>query len=388
MDRRDDLQSLVRGLVPVEVFDYYDGPRFYSCRDRVGQLYLVYWVDESESGSSWLYLRISPERYGAVRRGDVPIADALSLPEDGVVLLVLSSSEGFDVSELSAEEIISDWLPERGDRLELPHASLPSSLSSPVDMAQRVRRHVLDVAFSKSSNTYEMAAGKLGRLLEAFQNTLFALSCDPTMDVRRVPEEVKYRSELMVTGLFASSFGLRLQTKGSDLFASDDTAKALETLTHLIEALNRPEMLPDELHRLNILARSRFKHLVRVMVDSQVAVKADWGSPAGNEVSAHASFSAISLALQKLEAAEDATHQTVERQARLVGVDVQSDFFALVLDDGDVIKGKLSKALASKHFEVPSLVTATIEESSVVDPITDREKWSYVLLEVVPNHRL
>jgi len=120
------------------------------------------------------------------------------------------------------------------------------------------------------------------------------------------------------------------------------------------------------------------------MVDAQVAVKADWGSPAGEGRHARASFEKIAFALQKLEALEDATQQTVERSARLVGVDVQSDFFALVLDDGEVIKGKLSKGLSANHFEVPSFVMATLQESSVVDPLTDREKWSYVLLKVAP----
>lgn len=384
MEQRSDLVSLIKSLAPVEVFDYYDGPRFYSCRDKAGQLYLVYWVDESETGSSWLYLKVSPERYGAMRRGDVAIAEVLSRPEEDTAFLVQSNTTGFIVSQLEVDEIEPDWMPEQSDRLQLPHATLPTNLISPIDLARQARRHVFDVAFDKLSNTYEMGAGKLGRLLEAFQNTLYALSCDPEMDVRRVPEDIKHGSELLVTSLFASSFGIRLQTKGSDLFGSDDIARALQTLTGLLDGINSPGTLSAELHRLNILARSRFKHLLRVMVDAQVAVKADWGSPAGEGRHARASFEKIAFALQKLEALEDATQQTVERSARLVGVDVQSDFFALVLDDGEVIKGKLSKGLSANHFEVPSFVMATLQESSVVDPLTDREKWSYVLLKVAP----
>ena len=383
MNRRDDMRSLIRGLVPVEVFDYYDGPRFYSCRDVVGQLYLVYWVDESEAGTSWLYLRISLERYAALKRGDVPIADALSKPEDESVLIVRSCGQEFLVEQLTAAEIEPDWLPDPQDRLAIGHAALPTRLSSPADLAPRVRRQVFDVAFEKISNTYEMAAGKLGRLLEAFQNTIYALSCDPTLDIRRVPEETKQRSELMVTGLFASSFGVRLQTKGAGLFEADDTERALLTLAELIDALSAPESLTENLHQLNILARSRFKHLLRVLVDSQVSVKADWATPLGRARQSRASFADISLSLQKLEASDAATSRVVERSVRLVGVDVQSDFFAVVLDDGEVIKGKLAKGLASKHFEVPSLIKAKLEETSVVDPLTDREKWTYILLDVL-----
>ena len=383
MNRRDDLRQLIRGLTPVEVFDYYDGPRFYSCRDVVGQLYLVYWADESQVGTSWLYVRISHERYAALKRGDVAIAYALSKPEDDTALIVLSGAQEFIVEQLTPAEIEHDWLPDPQDRLAIDHATLPARATSAGDLAPRVRRQVFDVAFEKISNTYEMAAGRLGRLLEAFQNTVYALSCDPTSDIRRVPEETKQRSELMVTGLFASSFGVRLQTKGAGLFEGDDTERALRTLADLIAALSAPDTLAADLHRLNILARSRFKHLLRVMVDSQVSVKADWSTPLGNGRQVLASFADIVLSLQKLEASDAATSRVVERSVRLVGVDVQSDFFAVVLDDGEVLKGKLAKGLASRHFEVPSVIKAKLEETSVVDPLTDREKWTYVLLDVL-----
>lgn len=383
MNRREDMRALIRGLMPVEVFDYYDGPRFYSCRDVVGQLYLVYWVDESEASASWLYVRISPERYGALKRGDVAIADALSNPEDETVLFVLSGGQEFVVNQLTPAEIEPNWLPDSQDRLAIEHPALPTRLNSPADLAPRVRRQVFDVAFEKTSNAYEMAAGKLGRLLEAFQNTIYALSCDPLLDIRRVPEETKQRSELMVTGLFASSFGVRLQTKGAGLFQADDTERALQTLAELIAALSVPDTLAENLHRLNILARSRFKHLLRVMVDSQISVTADWGAPLGDSRQARASFADITRSLQKLEASDAATSRVVERSVRLVGVDVQSDFFAVVLDDGDVIKGKLAHGLASRNFEIPSTIRVKLEESSVVDPLTDREKWTYTLLDVL-----
>jgi hypothetical protein len=127
MTRRDDLRQLIRGLTPVEVFDYYDGPRFYSCQDVVGQLYLVYWADESEAGTSWLYVRISAERYAALKRGDVAIAYALSKPEDDTVLVVLSGAQEFVVEQLKPAEIAHDWLPDPQDRLAIDHATLPEN---------------------------------------------------------------------------------------------------------------------------------------------------------------------------------------------------------------------------------------------------------------------
>jgi hypothetical protein len=384
MPSAEEMREVVPRLVPVEVFDYYDGPRFYSCRDVAGQLYLVYWVDESEQhGSSWLYLKVSQERYVAVKRGDISVAEALSRPEEGLVFLVSGHGQNFIARRIEKSQIDAEWLPDSDYRLDLDEVGLPSKKLTPKELAQRAYRQVLDIAFEKTSNTYEMAAGKLGRVLDALQNTINAFACPTDMTLRRVPEEIKHRSEVLVTGLFASSFGVRLQTRGSDLFGDDDIARAIETLTKLFAAMGEPEVVTQELHSLNILARSRFKHLLHMLVDAHIAVKADWGNTDGRELAAHASYDELSQILRRLEATDKASTQIVERDARLVGVDVQSDFFALVIEEGEVIKGKLAKALATRHFEVPSAIRAKIEETCVIDPLTDKEKWSYVLLNVL-----
>lgn len=371
--------SLAR-LSPLEVFDFYDGPRFYSVKDVVGQLYLVYWIDEAPAGSSWLYVRVSSDRYASLKQGIIPVATALSQPEDQVAYVIHITPNGPEVEEFDAANLDPEWMPPIGERLSIPSSPLPVKASNARESAVGAKRQVLDFAFQRASNKFEIGAGKLGRLLEAIQNTIYALACAPDRDVRRVPEEVKFANEMMVTGVFASSFGIRLQSKGADLFEDGDSARALQTITELFELLSTPDLLTENLHRLNILGRSRFKHLLRVLVDSEVSVGADWGDPSGAARSSKASLMQLAVALARLEATEDATTRQVERPGRLVGVDVQSNFFALAVEGGEVIKGTLASAIAQQKFEVPSHITATLEETSVVDPLTDREKWTYVLL--------
>jgi hypothetical protein len=381
MSRAEHLAALLPGLAPVEVFDFYDVPRFYSVRDSVGQLYLVYWVDESDSGTKWLYLRVSPDRYASVKQGLIPINYALSNPEEGVAYTVLHSTAGSSVAELDAASIEPDWLPPSTDRLSTPAVSLPSREATALETARASNRQVIDLAFKRLTNSYEIGCGKLGRLLEAVQNTIYAFACPPDRDVRRVPEEIKFNNEAMVTGVFASSFGVRLQSKGADLFPDDQASEALRTLSNLVAVLSLPDTVATELHEQNILARSRFKHLLRVLVEAEVSLAIDWGTPSGKSRQSQASLAEIARALQRLEATDAATSQTVERQGRLVGVDVQSNFFALVHAENEVIKGTLSPALAMRQFKVPSQIVATVQESCVVDPLTDREKWTYVLME-------
>lgn len=384
MSRNEHLATLLTGLDPVEVFDFYDGPRFYSCRDSVGQLYVVYWVDEDPEGASWLYLRVSPERYTSLKQGNVSIAYALSHPEEGTAFVVrtLGSETSPSVTEVQPKDIDSDWLPPEFERLNLSSGLLPEKTVSAVDAARRGNRQVFDLAFQKANNTYEMGCGKLGRILEAVQSMMFSLACPPDRDVRRIPEEVKADNEIFVTGLFASSFGIRLQTSGFDLFGNESSSNAIQQLTHLIEALPAPDRLSSDLHELNVLSRSRFKHLLRMMIEAEVSVTADWGSPLGQGTRSRATLSEISNALRRLELTDDATTQVVDRSGRLVGVDVQNSFFALVIEGGDVLKGTLATAVVQQRFEIPSQVNVKLQETCVVDPLTGREKWSYILLSV------
>ncbi len=366
-------------LTTVEVFDYYDGPRFFSVRDSAGQLFLVYWIDEKEFHSTWLYVRISSERYTALKRGHISVSLALSEPEDGTAYVV----DGESTERIFTSGIQKDWLPEGDYRLALDAPSLPLKEISAVDLSVRVHRQVLDIAFSKLSNVYELSARKFGRLLEAIQGTVEALSCSTDGPVRRIPDDIKRRSELMTTALFASSFGVRLQTTGTDIFASDDTARAIEALAELITALENPAALGLELHKFNILARSRFKHLLNVLVDAEVSLTADWGNPDGRTVQARASFDQILTSLKRLQGTDQVTRQAVEYKGRLVGVDIRSNFFAFVNEEDIVIKGELADGLRGEHFEIPSQVIATVEETCEVDPLTDKERWHYVLLLVV-----
>jgi len=385
MSQSDYLKSLIKDLTPIEIFDYYDIPRFYSCRDKVGQVFLVYWIDETDDYDSWLYLRVSPERYSSLKSGNISVAKALSNPEEDFAFVITNYGTDFSAEEISSINIESEWIPPDDYYLSLHESAepkpLPEKILSAVEIAKRSDRQVVDLAFVKQDNVYEIGCGKLGKLLDSFQNVISALSCGEQFSGRRIPEKTKFDSEILATGLFASSFGVRLQSKGGNIFPDDETTNATRMLAHLLSTLQQPDKLPEELHRFNILARSRFKHLLNVLVDSEVSIKSDWGSPSGETSQSQVSFKKIRQALQKLKESDIPTTRTLDRLGYLVGVDIESDFFALKIEDNEIIKGKLSMSASERQFDVPCQIKAKLEESCVIDPLTDKEKWSYVLID-------
>lgn len=122
MCQADYLKSLIPDLTPFEVFDYYDGPTFYSVRDGAGQLFLVYWIGWDEECRSWLYLPIGHDRYCALKSGSVSIASVLSDPEEGVAFLVKDYGDHFAVEEINATGIATSWLPSPTDTLSVDSA--------------------------------------------------------------------------------------------------------------------------------------------------------------------------------------------------------------------------------------------------------------------------
>jgi len=382
-----NIENVIKELLPWEVLDYYDGPKFYSCKDNVGQIYLVYWLNGEGELNSWLYLRISLARYLALKNAHISILKVLSEPEDGFVYEVNFSSKQFDVTPLEQSQIKPEWLPDADDFLDIPSSMLPAKISTALEQAKATNRQVFDFALGRISNQYEIGCGKLGKILEAVQNAVNAFACASNRELKRIPEEIKFKNELLFTTVFEGSIGIRLQSKSGELISNNDGTQAIKILAELLRDTNVPECIPERLKGFNVLSRSRFKHLLHVLVDSGVSLSSDWGSPFGGEVSSSVSYENLKRTLQKLDESDDAITQIRTYTGKLVGVDVESDFFAMIPNDGQLIKGKLSKQLEGGHFEVPSMITAKVQEVWVVDPLTEKEKWTYTLLEVSSNQQ-
>lgn len=119
------LTETFKNLRPLEIFDYFDGPRFYSCVSKSGQLYLVFWVDETENASSWLYVQVSQERYADLKAGNIAIREAFLQSEEGYVFFItVNKTQELEITPLYGCEIPSDYLPESDDFLSPSQESL------------------------------------------------------------------------------------------------------------------------------------------------------------------------------------------------------------------------------------------------------------------------
>lgn len=376
----------IQNLKPWEIFDFFEGPGFYSCKNQTGQIYLVHWVDEIKDSDIWLYSKVSFEKYCALKNKKIDIRSCFENPEEGFSYLVtVASSKEFNINLIKAEEYDPEWLPDEGGFLEhqAPSTTLPEKIVDIQEAAVANSRQILDLAFSKSHQTYEIASDALGKILTTVQNYLYSSACPSDIDIRRVPEHIKDENILMVSGLFASSFGVRLQSKNSDLFPGSNQNQNLKEFMALLIATEKSDRVLTKVKGYNLLSRARYKAVLQELVAAEVSVKAEWSDPYGNFRVSRIPLHQIKESLRKLEDGDSSDTQTVKyEELRLVGVDIENDFFAVVKNDGELIKGKLDKSLDAYQFKVPSTVRVTIEETCKINPVTDKEKWSYKLIDI------
>ena len=386
MPQHNYLNDEIQNLKPWEIFDFFEGPRFYSCKNQTGQIYLVHWVDDINDCDVWLYSKVSFEKYCALKNNKIDIRSSFNIPEEGFSYLVtVADINEFYIDLIKPEDYDPEWLPDAGEFLEYdtPSTTLPLKAVNAQEAAVANSRQVLDLAFSKAHQTYEIASDTLGKILTTLQNYLYSSACPNDIDIRRVPEHIKDENTLMVSGLFASSFGVRLQSKSSDLFSGSSQNKNLHKFMDLLAATEESNRVLKEVKGYNLLSRARYKAILQELVAAGVSVKAEWSDPHGNSRASRISFHQIKEALRQLEESESSNTQTIKHQdVKLVGVDIENDFFAVVKNDGELLKGKLDKSLESYQFNVPSIVSATIEEICKINPVTDKEKWSYKLIEI------
>jgi hypothetical protein len=382
------MKKEISALQPWEIFEFCDGPRFYSCKSKTGQIYIVYWLDETdEEADVWLYTKVSLERYYSLKNSSISIYDSLTKPEDDYSLLItVSNDKSFELEEITSEQFDPEWLPEKDDFLKIVDSKthlLPDKISDVQEAALSSYRHILDLAIVTANNSYELSASVFGNILARLQGYIYAAACDNTLNIRKVPDSIKDENTLNVTGLFASSFGVRLQSKHSELFPESQCDNNLNSFIHTLNSLSNPELLAENLGNMNLLTRGRFKALLKELVTNELSIKTELANPFGSFESSCVSHINLKYALNNIENGFATNSENVTyKNITLVGVDVNSDFFAIKLADSSIIKGKLSKELEAHAFNVPSQLTVVLEETCKIHETTNQEQWTYVLLEV------
>lgn len=105
----------------VEIYDYYDQPVLFSCKNTFGDLYLVVAADENDQYETWLYAQISVDRLNLLHSDTIDLHDAFTDTEDGNVFQVKFPYDDTTplTEKVKSSQISEDMLPDPGEYLDL-----------------------------------------------------------------------------------------------------------------------------------------------------------------------------------------------------------------------------------------------------------------------------
>ncbi|RKU24563.1 hypothetical protein C6497_17220 [Candidatus Poribacteria bacterium] len=131
----------------VEIYEYYDQPVLFSCKNAAGHLYLVVAADENDQYETWFYASVSTERLNLIRSGGIDLHDAFSDPEDGCILQVrfpYSEQTELQIESVQSNKIPEDMLPTSGECLDLETETLPE-LSNPEEIVRTTKQEIMSL---------------------------------------------------------------------------------------------------------------------------------------------------------------------------------------------------------------------------------------------------
>jgi hypothetical protein len=270
----------------LEVYEEYDGPRLFSCRNTSGQIYLAIWVEQLPDLDIWLYVPVSRQRFDYIRSGGIDLRDALLAAEDGLVFIAKISrlEEKASIEMKTSSKLEDRWLPEPEQYLELATITLPSIKNEIEQIALSKRRDIIHLRLDVPYLTRcEAPARALGNYLRLIQDTIDAIgNVLESRDIARgpLPQAQIAKTELVVTRTFHGSFGVELSSaQPADLFGDTTGWKAIEYFISLLNSGSNVEELKQKFHELKIRPTSKYREFLTNVLRTNIGFNLKWASP-------------------------------------------------------------------------------------------------------------
>lgn len=350
----DDLprNTMLGDLSLVEVLEYYDFPRLFTCKSTTGQSYVAVSTFDNDAETHWVYLPISSLRLGTVLSGGMPLRHAFQRPEGGFLAKVSIYAGGRkpDVAYVLPEQVDDEDLPSSDYITIGPSPALDEdSTLTPKQVAAATRREIFDYRiFPDQPNQHEVPARKLGGILTSTQELVDALGQaslgQPTVR-GPIPAELLQQTKVNVSHVFRGSFGVQFRsTQFSDLLEQSTLALALRELINLLQAEDSEDLLSNKLHALKGRVASKYRRLLKELADLDSGIFIDWGSVKDSEGGQfQLTAGQVKRAYAIVDRIDIEMAQEITVSGKLIGFNSRTQRYELLSsEDGRTYAGKVS----------------------------------------------
>jgi hypothetical protein len=387
----------------IEVYEYYDTPCLFSCRNISGHLFIAILYYQTKRLEKWLYVSMSKRRFENIRAGLIDIRNAFLNSEDGFVYeVIINSDDSPDKVEIIwCENLIDDWLPMPNEFIEVGN-ELPLiwEVKDAPRTAIQIQRETLNLTFQfPTPNPTEAPVAFLGRILESVQSVFNALgqAIDGTpTPTGMIPRSITEKTQLTVLGTFPGSFGIELATLPEGI--EKDNANylveiALNEFLELVKMSGNPEdnadILRQKLWTLKSRVASGYRDFLLNLSKSETNLRFNWGSPNHERGgSVELPLSSIKKALKVISRTEDETVREYEIIGKLIGLNIRTKSYEILRSEtnkkylGRIIDEAIPRV---KTATLSEIYVSTIREVKEISPTIPEGKLKYKLVALHPH---
>ena len=335
-------------LEMVEVYNYYDIPILFSCKNAASQLYIAFFADRLLDHDVWLYAEVSITRLNLIRSGKIDLFDTFSKPEMDRLLKVIiptNNSVEFSSEFILPSELSEDILPPVNDYLDIEYTPYVPQTSM-VDIAA-AGREIIGINL-KSLEGYNAEAPilQLGGVLTCFQNVLNIIEV-ARRNVKNITPAIRETMRFYALPFQPGSFEIKLASKKrneSQMKMFELPSEQNETLTQFFNLLKSKDNKPDLkgiLTKLGLKATNRYRYLLTSLDKCDADVTMSWTSPKTSEdVVVFLSRSEIPQLVKDLKAIEEEQEKPQTIKGELIGFSLDRNRFELqVYGEEEPIRG-------------------------------------------------
>lgn len=390
-------KTLLGKLTIVVVFEHFDIPRLFLCKNATGSYFLVLSLDDDVEADEfeWLYLPVTSSRIRSLLSKNIQLIEAFLSPEDEYLYRVLSTADGeAEVSHVLPESLTSDDLPLEGTYLQYPEEGVSTHDTESNDLqslAVNARREIFNFHVkSESISGPELSARKLATMVNSFQDLMDSLGqyCEGEVTLKgAISAQILNRTQMNASNIFDGSFGIQFMSDESgDLFDSSLISDSLYEFKGLLDAGDDEDLLSNRLHELKGRVASKYRRLLKDLVRLDSKVILNWGS-----VSDRRGFK-VSFSKEKLKSTYKIVDhididmgESVSFRGELLGLDLTAKRYRLYhLEDNQEYAGKVvDEALDRlKHSEINGIYKAELKKVTELYASSGQESVRWLLVDL------
>ncbi|MDE0013749.1 MAG: hypothetical protein OXU36_21590 [Candidatus Poribacteria bacterium] len=357
----------------VEVYEYYDQPVLYSCKNASGHFYLVVAAAEDDQFLTWLCVAVSIERLNLIRSGKIDLHDAFVNSENPHAIQVRVPYEeetSVQTDFTYSSQIPEDMLPVSGECLDFETEILPVP-SNVEKIPKSENQEILNLTlnFAEGPKTQAPIAilsnilGKLQGVIDTIGMTF--LKSERIKDVKR-------KMQMSLSDVGTGSFVIQVastEITQLDLQGYSYCGKAIEEFLKLLKAGDNYEQLKELLAPKSKVAKNYIDFL-KSLNGSVTDTEFEWVSPNPNQGgTAYLSAFKMREAIEILEKSHEENLSTFTITGTLIGAFLRPKTFEI----------KTRKKTYKGHIAYEALKTvrnATLnrEYTAEIQEVTERSK--------------